>query len=416
MSKHQPFVIPAGVSLDLSDRGVSVSHVGDIILQSSLGDRMNAVVSTEGSVTLRGKFDLDRVEAPTGTVRLEGSLVKARSVKASVVEIVATKFEGVSVQGEKQVVLGTTTIRADVLAAPRIDIDAKASGRVPIIECRNEPGPNAIKGGFSAAEYDELIGNVEAYLSERGVEPLEPGDDDEDEQEDDEEPSDVVIEAHAADEAELEALDDEDDSVPSVPSEESDEDPDTYTEDAVQGVRVATAAATEEPIIVEDGHEPLEEPSEDLEEPSIPEVQPDALTPIETEDLQLPPGARGAAEEVEVEVELETTAAEQIAQVDETFQDIAPETDEAHSQLLEILAELRSCYDESEQPPVLTDLAELVDARQYDEIVASLPQIWNDLVKYHRERGLRIRRQVTTTFNNIMTIVKNAPSVTLGQQ
>ncbi len=413
MSKHQPFVIPAGVSLDLTDRGISVSHLGDIILQSSLGDRMDAVVSKEGSVTLRGKFELDRVEAPRGTVRLEGS-VKARAVKGAVVEIVASKFECTSVQGEKQVVLGATRIRADVLVAPRIDIDAKAVGRVPIIECRNEPGPNAIKGGFSVAEYDELLGNVESYLAERGVEPLEPGDEDE-EQEDDEEPSDVVIEAYAADEAELEALDEEEDSDSSEQPHESTEDPDTYTDSGGLGVRVGTAAPVE-PVIVEATSDVVAVTAEDTEQPSIPEVEPDALTPIETEDLQLPPGAR--ADGGEEQPANAAVIASQISQVDETFEDLGPEveTDESHTQLLEILAELRSCYDEAEQPPVLTDLAELVEDRQYDDIVANLSQIWNDLVKYHRERGLRIRRQVTTTFNNIMTIVKNAPSVTLGQQ
>ena len=422
MAKHQPFVIPAGVSLQLTDRGISVQHIGDIILQDSLGDTMNQVISTEGSVTLKGNFQLDTVAAPQGTVRLEGT-VKARAVQGAVVEVMTDRFEATAVQGSKQVVVGATRVSADVLVAPRIDIDAKATGRVPIIECRNEPGPNAVKGGFSIAEYDELVGNVESYLAERGVEPLVPGEGDEDaEQEDDEEPSDVVIEAYAADEAELEALDEENDSDSVEPVDELTEDPDTYTESAALKVGVATAAPAE-PVVVEPDVAPEPEvPEEPLpaDEQPLDEVGAEALSPIESEDLQLPPGAKAQAEDDDgiAEVEVEELADERIAQVDETFEDVdeGDDEDSAHTQLLEILDELRSCYDEGEHPPVLGELAELVDARQYDEIVSRLPQIWNDLVKYHRERGLRIRRQVTTTFNNIMTIVKNAPSVTLGQQ
>jgi len=410
MTKHQPFVIPAGVSLQLTDTGISIQHVGDIILQDSLGDTMNQVVSHEGSVTLSGSFELDRVSAPKGTVRLEGT-VNARSIDGQVVQLMTTRLEAKAVQGVQHIVLGASKVIADALVAPRIDIDAKASGRVPIIECHNEPGPNAIKGGFSIAEYDELVGNVESYLAERGIEPLEPGgEDEEEEQEDDEEPSDVVIEAYAAEEAELEALEEEDEDVGTAALDEATEDPDTYTESVALKVGVATAAPAD-PVVIEPDIET--EPPEDEEEPSLPEVSMEELSPIESEDLQLPPGAKSEIAEVEVE----PLSDEQVSQVDETFEDIedAHETDSPHAQLLEILDELRSCYEDGEHPPVLAELAELVDNRQYDEIVARLPQIWNDLVKYHRERGLRIRRQVTTTFNNIMTIVKNAPSVNLGQ-
>ncbi len=420
MATHQPFVIPAGVSIQLTDRGVSIQHAGDIILQDSLGDAMNQIVSREGSVTLQGAFDLQRVAAPKGTVRLEGK-IKVDSIQGQVVEVMTSRFEAKAVQASKQIVLGATRVAADVLVAPRIDIDAKANGRVPIIECRNEPGPNAIKGGFSITEYDELVGNVGSYLAERGVEPLEPSGEGEEDQEDDEEPSDVVIEAYAAEEVELDSLEDEQDQARSDLPDEATEDPDTYTESVALKVGVATAAPSS-PVVVEPDVE--DEPAEelvaveaDVEDSSIPDMDADALSPIESEDLQLPPGAKASGEMEVAEVEVEPLSDEQVSQVDETFEDIAQDADgdTAQGQLLEILQELRSCYDDGEQPPVLAELAELVDSRQYDEIVSRLPQIWNDLVKYHRERGLRIRRQVTTTFNNIMTIVKNAPSVNIGQ-
>jgi hypothetical protein len=434
MAKHQPFSIPAGVTLTVTDRGMSIEHLGDIILDKSVGDRMGRVVSTEGSVTLRGTFDLDRVEAPRGAVTIEGT-VKVRTVRAASVELNGPRFQGASLQASRQITLGACRIDADILIAPRIDIDSRASGRIPIVECRNEPGPNAIKGGFSIAEYDELLGNAAAYLAEREVEPLDGSGGEEEEKDDDEERSDVVIETCGADDGEGEALeqavvdhagadcadcageaiggigaiDAGDDDGVDIDLAEGTDDPDTYTGAVALKVGVATAVPQEvidtQPARVETD-----------EEPSLIEVQADALSPIESEDLQLPPGARaqGAAREDD---ERETPVSVQVSQVDENFEDIKmePESDATHQQLLEILAELRSCY-EGEQPPVLDELAMLVQARRYDEVVVRLPQIWNDLVRYHRERGLRIRKQVTTTFNNIMTVVKNAPSVALNQQ
>ncbi|MFH1467289.1 MAG: hypothetical protein ABIO70_23095 [Pseudomonadota bacterium] len=416
MAKHQPFVIPAGVNLTLTDRGMSVEHLGDIILDKSLGDRMGRVASAEGSVTLRGNFVLDRVEAPRGGVTIEGT-VSVRSIRAETVGLTGPRITATSVQASRQIVVGACRIDADVLVAPRIDIDAKAVGRIPIIECRNEPGPNAIKGGFSIAEYDELLGNVAAYLAEREVEPLDGSGEEEEgeEKDDDEERSDVVIEACGADDGEhgilelVEADDavEADDGEVDLLVEEGTDDPDTYTDSAALKVGVATAVP-QEVIEVQAGAVECDE------EPSLIEVQAEALSPIESEDLQLPPGARVQVDATEVE----EVIVDQVAQVDENFEDIKaePEIDTTHQQLLEILEELRQCYADDEQPPILAELAELVAGRQYEEVVVRLPQIWNDLVRYHRERGLRIRRQVTTTFNNIMTVVKNAPSVTLNQQ
>lgn len=404
MAKHPPFVIPAGVTLTSTDRGMSVEHLGDIVLDKPLGDRMNRIASIEGSVTLRGRFEVDRVEAPRGTVRIEGNAT-AMALRGENVELLGARLKVSSVRASKQIAVGPCRIEADVIVAPRIDIDARASGRIPIIECRNEPGPNAIKGGFSVAEYDELLGNVASYLAEREVEPLEGGSEEE-EKDEEEERSDTIIETCGLDEGDAAGAGDPEDDEPAEEAEgESTDDPDTFTDAAALKVGVATAVP-EEALDVQGAQEVAVE-----EEPSLVEVQVEALSPIESEDLQLPPGARPPADKP-----LDASR-DRIAQVDENFQDIGAEmeNDSTHQQLTEILRELRGCYEGDEPPPVLDELAGLAERRQYDEIVARLPQIWNDLVRYHRERGLRIRRQVTTTFNNIMTIVKNAPSVTLGQ-
>ncbi len=80
--------------------------------------------------------------------------------------------------------------------------------------------------------------------------------------------------------------------------------------------------------------------------------------------------------------------------------------DPVYRSLLGSLAELKTCYDEGFEPPIFEELDSLTAARAYEQIRLRLPHIWNDLVKYHRKNGLRIRREVTSTFNTMMSLVK----------
>ena len=413
MANYQPFEIPAGVDVQITDKGVSIEHAGDIILHGTIGGGMDRVVSSEGSVTLAGKLSLGSVEAPNGTVRVVGP-VEATRVLGSVVEITSTDFTAKTVRGERQIKLGECKIKIDVLISPRIEIEPKASGRVPIIECHNELGPNAIKGGFSVAEYDELLGDVESYLAERGVDPLQPASDEEEEEDEEEdEPSDLIIEAEDIDEAEAEFVE-EPESLEAIEEEDVD-DPDTFPDVSRIKVGVTTTEAAPISALPNIDEDPADdEPEEiDIEIDEIEDLELDSGELPDSDDLSLPPGARS----VFVDDDFEDMAKSEVSMVDEDFSDIKPEPEESdvHVQLEEVLAELRACYEDGEHPPVLSELQEMVEAREYDEIVNRLPQLWNDLVKHHRERCMSIRRQVTTTFNNIMSIVKNAPTVNMNQ-
>lgn len=353
MAKYQPFLVPAGVKLSYSTKGVSIEHSGDIILHVPVGEKMDKVVSLEGSVTLRGDFSMNQIAA-AGKVRLEGR-ISSGSIKGEHVEVVTRSLEVVSIQATKKISIAETTIKADVIIAPTIDISPTANGRCPIIESHNSCGPNAIKGGFSVSEYDELIGNVNEYLSSRGVSPLAESKAAaiEEEEEDDESfvPA-VALEAEEAD-FDLDAF------------EEHQDDPDTLTEASQIRVGIQTAK------------ENLEEDDEDEDEfPALEEVS-------------------SLEDEFEVIPELEE------------------DDDHIYTELKGILETLSSCYEDGE-PEVITNIREMVENRNYSEIQNQLPQLWNDLVKYHRDRGIRIKRQVTSTFNNIMSVVKNSPSVTIG--
>ena len=369
MAKHQPFVIPAGVEFAITENSISIEHRGDIILHDSLGKDVTNVVSHEGSITLRGRFKVAYLQALTGTIRLEGS-VFAERVEGDVVEIVGRKFQTRSVRGGKQIVVGPTNITADILMAPHIDINPKATGRVPVIESHNTLGATAIKGGFSVEEYDELIGDSSTFLAERGLTALEPSPDggsaDEEEDEDDEEPSDFVIEAHSADEehtVSVEAVEEE--------WEEGVEDPDTHPGSAV----------------------PLAEHSE-----AVDELEEETLFDgISQEEARPMPAIVHIPQDQSKEIE-----------EPDVSEDEEGQQDPLHQRLVEAMAGLDACYEESQAPPVLEELKLLIELSDYDQIRKKLPHIWNELVKYHREKGIRIRRQVTTTFNNVMSLVKTS--------
>jgi hypothetical protein len=404
MEKHQPFVIPAGVRFEISEKGVFVEHAGDIILNGSLGKNLDRVISKEGSITLRGRFDANHIEALNGTVRLDGA-VEVGSVRGEVVEIVGRRFKARSVRAGRQIMLGGLKVTADVLMAPRIDVDPKAQGLVTILESHNVVGPNAIKGGFTVAEYNEIIGDAAAYLGERGVEMLDKPEsateEEEEDQEDDEDQlAQTAIEANAEDDGE---------AIPTGSGTDSDEltdDPDTSPD--------AFAVRTSPPIrVAVPPSAPVEpvEPSpasDDSDEESLPEVGEEALEVIDVSveplpddsSAEEPPTAEYATDRV-LNVLSEDIIGEETAPVE-------PIEDPTYDKLVATLQELMSNYAGNPEPPALADLGRLIEDRDYDAIRAQLPRIWNDLVKYHRETGLRIRRQVTATFNNIMSIVKSA--------
>lgn len=402
MPKHQPFVIPSGVRFLIAETGISIEHAGDVILHGALPRKVETIRSTEGSIVLRGDMEVQTLDAPQGTVRMEGA-IKANRVTGNVVEIVGTAFQAKAVRATHQVVVGPTRITADVLIAPRIDINPKASGRIPVVDCHNDLGATAIKGCFSIKEYEELIGNASSFLAERGVTALEEGGEAAAAEEEDpeEERSGAVIEAQGLDDAPAQE-----------PAEEPVEDPDTYP-----GPSVAPPAGKGFQVTLEvpESFEPeLELPTPILSESVGTVVEPDemAVTPIESEPIEV------AAEPVPDE-EPEPVSGPATVRVDrpEPLEVVAmPEEDlvvladdPTYTSLMDTLRSLSECYDGGDEPPVLGDLRKMVEQRDYEGVRVRLPHIWNELVKYHREKGLRIRRQVTTTFNSIMNLVKNAP-------
>jgi hypothetical protein len=83
------------------------------------------------------------------------------------------------------------------------------------------------------------------------------------------------------------------------------------------------------------------------------------------------------------------------------------EDDDTYTQMVETVERIESCYEDSELPPMITLLSEMVEARNYEGIRNDITNIWTQLLKFHQKRGLRIQPQVTTTFNTINKIVRD---------
>jgi hypothetical protein len=75
-------------------------------------------------------------------------------------------------------------------------------------------------------------------------------------------------------------------------------------------------------------------------------------------------------------------------------------------ELLDTVDRIVVCYENSDVPPAVNELRDLISAEDYDQIRSDITSIWNSLLKYHQQTGTRLQHQVTTTFNTINSIVR----------
>jgi hypothetical protein len=86
----------------------------------------------------------------------------------------------------------------------------------------------------------------------------------------------------------------------------------------------------------------------------------------------------------------------------------APPIDEASAQMQLMSAAMRivAAYAESEVPPVVNTLSDLVAMRDYASLKTSMNALWGDLNNFHRTRGIPIHKAVTPAFNEINKLVR----------
>jgi hypothetical protein len=227
MSGNTPqLVLPQGCALELGAEGVTVRHTGDIVVSGPQGTPLARLFSVDGSITLKGPLELGEVHAdhgsifiegrvtarsivalggnivvqgaltavevaaPAGSVSLAGELnverisaaadldiegrIQSTLVKGGMVRLRTEEAEVKAMQGMVSVELGGGSYAAEIVIAPQVSIDHQAGGRINVLECANDPGTNDLKGKFRLVEYGEFTGVDPAqFLADRDVLPLD---------------------------------------------------------------------------------------------------------------------------------------------------------------------------------------------------------------------------------------------------
>lgn len=136
------------------------------------GDTAAPVIAGGGAVRLGGAVEADTIDSG-GTIEIKGEL-RATTVRGDVVELRGGSVSAKGLQGERSVSIGDARVAVDAIVAPEVHLAPKTAGRIMVVECINELGPNAIKGGFRLSDYAEMFGDPSRFLAERGL--SAPGD------------------------------------------------------------------------------------------------------------------------------------------------------------------------------------------------------------------------------------------------
>ena len=217
-----PLVLPEGCALELGAGGIAVRHTGDILVSGPQATPLARLYSVDGSITLRGPLELgevhadhgsifvegqvsarslvalggnivvqgqltaEEVAAPGGSVSMAGELkvtritaaedldvegeLTAKVVRGGMVRLTTSLAVVTAVQGMVRVELGGGSYAAEIVTAPEVAIHRQAAGRINVLECVNDPGTNDLKGKFRLAEYGEFTGVDPAqFLADRDV-------------------------------------------------------------------------------------------------------------------------------------------------------------------------------------------------------------------------------------------------------
>ena len=98
-----------------------------------------------------------------------GGTVTAITIRASNVNIGGGTVIARGIQASTRVSVGPAKLTVDAILAPEVTLDARANGRVTVVESNNDLAESRIKGGFRLSDYAEMFGSVSAFLSERGL-------------------------------------------------------------------------------------------------------------------------------------------------------------------------------------------------------------------------------------------------------
>ena len=451
----------AGDILLQGDHEKPVAHVvsteGNVEIQGQM--EIGAITSHTGSVAISGEVKVDRISAKE-SVQLSGK-VQANHIEANRIEVMDGELTASQVAGREaldlrgnivanhlgaptvsindgqvqakaieastSVALGAAELFVDIVMAPEVTVDPHTRGRVAVIESQNDLGPNGLRGAFRLEEFAEFTGqNSDDFLAERGVNGLgsvpatppavapTPA-------------SAPVVEAAPAPAPAPAPV------VESAPAPA----PAPVVEAAPAPAPVVEAAPEPEPApapVVEAA--PATAPSAaDLtahfgggeivqDKAAAPEPTPEPVRVAVQEEAAPTPTEPPPTEAVEDSINVVSVEFDEPDVADDPPEESAPEPEEnkaaasaqdpgeiayvspIHRELCESAQRIVDAYGESEIPPAVIELREMIIAAHFEQVRGEITNIWNNLLKHHQRTGTRLQHQVTTTFNTINTLVR----------
>lgn len=449
MEKSQPFVIPAGVTFQVSEAGLIIENAGDVVLHTTFGRTLSRVVSRAGDVELHGAITAGSLQA-AGAVRVNGTLAAEAVQAGGAVSVTgAAGIGSLQAGGDAAFGAGLTSESVEAGGGVSVQGDLTAAGLVvkgdlavhgALSVRRAEVGGSVtVKGALStdhlqaaglvSASGSVQVGTVRAGdieitgepITARGLQAknaihLGPGK--------------IQIDALIAGEVHVDAR-----TAGRATIIESQNDLGT---NAIKGgFRLADYAEmfgdpTE--YLRERGLSAPGEPwtgpaSSGRSAPAVPVAAPTPAAPVAVPPaapvvaapvaaVVVPPPVVAAPADPAASPEPTVSGPVPDPATDETPDEIEPEplSEEVpatvkpphplHDQLVDAVEKIAERYNEGDLPPAVSHLRSLIENRSYDEIRAEITAIWSDLVKFHQKHGLRIQHQVTTTFNTINSLVK----------
>ena len=355
MAKAEAFVLPAGIQLLLDADGLSIEHAGDVVLNNDLGRTLRRISSTAGNVTLNIDCTAGEILAPRGSVLANGKLT-ARRVAAS-----------------RMVLKGQTTVE-DLEASGSIDIEGKQLDVTNVRGGDVAIGAKVVKAKVIHGTSSVTVGAIKITADilmapEVQVDPKCSG---------------KVTVIEATNEVGQNGIKGG-----------------LSLEDLEDAFGNSAQFLSERGLVPLSGKPPTAAVVEDAEDEEEAEVEVDhgdngVGDPADVgDDAMVEDGASDGQDELDLDDPLPPPAP---AGVDPAI----------HQEIVDTVARIEACYADSELPPAVLRLQGLVADRDYQAIRTSITEIWNELIKFHQQRGMRIQPQVTTTFNTINSIVRRA--------
>ncbi len=159
------------------------SDGGDVAITGSA--RAGGIAATAGRIAVGGPVQATELTAglslrlPAGVrartvhcdgeVDLQGDRVEVERVYGDTVNIRSATALVRSVQAERSIRVGPGHVESDVFIAPTVALDPSTEGRITGIDSKNELGPSRVRGCLRLEELAWYLGDVEAFLAERGL-------------------------------------------------------------------------------------------------------------------------------------------------------------------------------------------------------------------------------------------------------